>query len=253
MSGCSVCSGSATINPNHLFKSYGGSETCFVETIEHWRRPISEGGNKKFVRRSLACAYRAKVMEKMAGYEAERECLGTSYSLGDYVDRDDINELLPKIYPGASRVERSRHQDRLRRMTRALVRRHRDKIKRVARALLQHRTLSGRAIDALLPEIPAPATHCVELAERAATIEVVLDFLEQERKSPTDWRTYPRESVTSERRVRHRAAPLGYRLHRSRKPKGPGNAGEFMLIHKASSTVVLVLGTPRPSKRCLSS
>jgi hypothetical protein len=35
---------------------------------------------------------------------------------------------------------------------------------------------------------------------------------------------------------------LGYRLHRSRKRKGPGNAGEFMLIHKASSTVLLGVG-----------
>jgi hypothetical protein len=42
-------------------------------------------------------------------------------------------------------------------MTRALVCRHRDKIERVACAVLQYRTLSGRAIDALLPEIPAPA------------------------------------------------------------------------------------------------
>jgi hypothetical protein len=184
--------GAATINPNHLFKSYGGSETGFVETIEHWGRPISEGGNKKFVRRSLACGYRANVMMSMAGREAERECLGTSrgndrFGLdhldGDRVDLADIDELMPKIYPGASRAEWSRRQDRLRRMTRVLVRRHRDKIERLARALLQHRTLSGRAIDALLPEIPAPATHCVELAEQAATIEVVLDFLKQERKT----------------------------------------------------------------------
>jgi hypothetical protein len=34
-------------------------------------------------------------------------------------------------------------------------------------------------------------------------------------------------------------APRRYRLHRSRKRKGPGNAGESMLIHKASSTVLL--------------
>ena len=84
----------------------------------------------------------------------------------DCLDLDDIDELMPKVYPGASRAEWSRRRDRLRRMTRALVRRHHDKIERVACALLRHRTPSGRAIDALLPEIPAPATHCVELAAR---------------------------------------------------------------------------------------
>jgi hypothetical protein len=30
-----------------------------------------------------------------------------------------------------------------------------------------------------------------------------------------------------------------YRLHRSRRCKGRDNAGEFMLVHKASSTVLL--------------
>ena len=157
--------GAATIAANNMSQSYGGSESYLAETIEHWHRPISEGGNKKLVLRSLPCAYLAKVMMSMAGREAELECLGTS-RCNDCFDLDDIDELMPKVYPGASRAEWSRRRDRLRRMTRALVRRHRDKIERVACALLRHRTLSGRAIDALLPEIPAPATHCVELAAR---------------------------------------------------------------------------------------
>ena len=38
------------------------------------------------------------------------------------------------------------------------------------------------------------------------------------------------------------AAKLGYRVHRSRRRKGRDNAGDFMLIHKASSTVVLGAG-----------
>ena len=74
-------------------------------------------------------------MMSMAGREAELECLGTSRS-NDRFDLADIDELMPKIYPGASRAEWSRRRDRLRRMTRALVRRHHDKIERVARALL---------------------------------------------------------------------------------------------------------------------
>ena len=63
----------------------------------------------------------------------------------------------------------------------------------------------------------------------------------------SDWRTYPttgfpRDAVNLERLARHRAAKLGYRVHRSRRRKGRDNAGEFMLLHKASSTVVLGAG-----------
>ena len=45
-----------------------------------------------------------------------------------------------------------------------------------------------------------------------------------------------------ERLARHRAAKLGYRVHRSRRRKSRDNSGEFMLIHKASSTVLLGAG-----------
>jgi len=41
---------------------------------------------------------------------------------------------------------------------------------------------------------------------------------------------------------RDTAAKLGYRVHRSRRRKSRDNAGEFMLIHKASSTVLLGAG-----------
>jgi hypothetical protein len=50
----------------------------------------------------------------------------------------------------------------------------------------------------------------------------------------TDWRTYrngnPRQPWDLERLARHRAAKLGYRVHRSRRRKGPANAGKLMLI-----------------------
>jgi hypothetical protein len=62
----------------------------------------------------------------------------------------------------------------------------------------------------------------------------------------TDWQTYrngnPREIWNLERLARHRAARLGYRLHRSRRRKSRDNAGKFILIHKASSTVLLGAG-----------
>lgn len=61
-----------------------------------------------------------------------------------------------------------------------------------------------------------------------------------------NWRTYrngnPREPWNLERLARHRAAKLGYRVHRSRRREGRDNAGEFMLVHKASSTVLLGAG-----------
>jgi len=62
----------------------------------------------------------------------------------------------------------------------------------------------------------------------------------------TNWQTFrngtPRECFHLERLARHRAAKLGYRLHRSCSRKGPDNAGEFVLIHRASSTVLLGAG-----------
>ena len=62
----------------------------------------------------------------------------------------------------------------------------------------------------------------------------------------TGWQTYrngnPREPWDLERLARHHAAKLGYRLHRSSRRKGPDNVGNLMLIHKASSTVLLGAG-----------
>jgi hypothetical protein len=61
-----------------------------------------------------------------------------------------------------------------------------------------------------------------------------------------DWRTYrngnPREIWDLERLSRHRAAKLGYRVHRSRSRKGSNTAGQFMLVHEGSSTVLLGAG-----------
>jgi hypothetical protein len=71
----------------------------------------------------------------------------------------------------------------------------------------------------------------------------------------TDWQTYrnghPREIWDLERLARHHAAKLGYRVHRSRRRKGRDNAGELMLIHKASSTVLLGAGYTAPVEAIL--
>jgi hypothetical protein len=150
--------GAATIVANHIRQSYGGAESGHQETVEYWRRPVSEGGTGKLLRSPL-CACRARVLMSMAGREAELECLGTirgNYG-GDRVDRADIDELMPTLYPGASPAEWSRRQVRLRRMTRALVRRHRDKIERIAvRCCGTGRCPGGQSI-------PAPAAALIEL------------------------------------------------------------------------------------------
>jgi hypothetical protein len=70
-----------------------------------------------------------------------------------------------------------------------------------------------------------------------------------------DWQSYrsgnPRAPWDLERLARHRGAKLGYRLHRSRRRKGPGNAGGLMLIHRASSTVLLGAGYTATSEMIL--
>jgi hypothetical protein len=73
----------------------------------------------------------------------------------------------------------------------------------------------------------------------------------------TGWQTCrnvnPRQPWDLERLARHHAAKLGYRVHRSRRRKGPDNAGGLMLIHKASSTVLLGAGYTASVEMILSS
>jgi hypothetical protein len=61
-----------------------------------------------------------------------------------------------------------------------------------------------------------------------------------------NWQTYrngnPRDIWNLERLARHRATKLGYRVQRSRRRNGRDNAGQFMLTHKASSTVLVGVG-----------
>jgi hypothetical protein len=55
----------------------------------------------------------------------------------------------------------------------------------------------------------------------------------------TDAPGYTRESACAERRVRHKASRLGYRIHKSRKAFGIDNYGQFMLIEMDGDTCVL--------------
>ena len=58
--------------------------------------------------------------------------------------------------------------------------------------------------------------------------------------SNAPWHTRP--DLSWERLARHRAAKYGYRLHRTRRRKGPDNAGEYTLIDTATSIVMLGAG-----------
>jgi hypothetical protein len=63
----------------------------------------------------------------------------------------------------------------------------------------------------------------------------------------SDWRTHrnglPRTGMYLERVARHRAAKLGYRVIRSRRRRGrDNNDSDYMLVDKASSTILLGAG-----------
>ena len=88
--------------------------------------------------RNGEAVYRARIIAFMAGAEAEAELLGAAEG-GDDDDRYQIDLM-------AEQLDRYDF-DRLRAMTRMLVRRHRHRIKRVAETLLAERTLSGERID----------------------------------------------------------------------------------------------------------
>ena len=90
--------------------------------------------------RDDGAVYRARIMAFMAGREAEAELLGSSQG----GDGDDLYWIALM----AEQLEHCDHE-RLRRMTRMLVRRHRDRIERVAAALLAEQDLSGERIDDL--------------------------------------------------------------------------------------------------------
>ncbi|MDG4898301.1 hypothetical protein P9272_32730 [Mesorhizobium sp. WSM4976] len=92
-------------------------------------------------------------MALFAGAEAEKFFLG-SVDIGDGVDCDRATNCLAWLgLPGASYVGDEvfdRNEARLRAKARVAVIQHRAAIQRVAAALVEHRTLSGDQVDALI-------------------------------------------------------------------------------------------------------
>ena len=94
----------------------------------------------RFKRRDTEAAERARIIVCMAGIEAEIELLGAAEG-GDGEDLHHIDLLAEQL----NRCD----LNRLRRMTRMLVRRHRERIERVADALLAKKRLTEKQIDRL--------------------------------------------------------------------------------------------------------
>jgi hypothetical protein len=90
--------------------------------------------------RSGGAVYRARIIAFMAGTEAEIELLDATQG-DDGEDRCQITLMTKELY--------SCDLDRLRMMTRMLVRRHGDGIERVAAALLAEKELSREQVDEL--------------------------------------------------------------------------------------------------------
>ena len=121
--------GGATIRPDH---DAGGAGHAIIDdplvTESVWDR--------RWKWRSGEAVYRARIIAYMAG----AELLGAMQG-GDGDDRYQIDLMAEELHHC--------DLDRLRAMTRMLVRRHRHRIERVAAALLADQELSGEHIDKL--------------------------------------------------------------------------------------------------------
>lgn len=116
------------------------------ETLSQWAR-------RGKVRFTPDPAMVGRVLAYMAGAEAEGVLLG-KVGRGDDEDQRQIAWMLEDIGPD----DPDRYEQRLRQMTRMLVRRHREKIERVADALSEHGTLSADALDVLVGRSIADVT-----------------------------------------------------------------------------------------------
>ncbi len=131
-----VCGG-ASIIPDNDFYGHAIAEDPYA-IMWHWEQ------QGKF--RMPDSVFLGCIITLMAGAEAEVELAGARPQLicdGD--DRGQIARLFDETF-----LDEDENEDRLRQLTRALVRRHRAKIETVAEALLEQKTLSEPALDALV-------------------------------------------------------------------------------------------------------
>jgi hypothetical protein len=146
--------GPATIVPNE-------EETAGVAivhdpwmTASHWDQKLYEhvmsGGDGPAPKsRAYRSFFRAAILARMAGAEAENVILGQCAG-GDGDDEYWIAMVVDSGDAEFSEAEWERSEPRMRRQVGCLIRRHRDKIENVATALLERCTLSAAEIDAVL-------------------------------------------------------------------------------------------------------
>jgi hypothetical protein len=149
-----VCGG-ATIVPDYEAGAAGHAVieaplTCLSAwDDEQWTKSLRGEASPN---RNEAVAYRASAIARMAGAEAELECIGSG-GLGDSDDRYWIDCALEYLVPIDSNDPKAawqHYERRLRVRARGLVRRHKVKIERVAQELLERKSLTGDEIDALI-------------------------------------------------------------------------------------------------------
>src|SRR5262245_56333879 len=147
------CDGGATIVPNKQEGSAGHAFTSrFWAIQEQWDNAAKEntrrGLHAKW--RDTRATFNACAIVSMAGAEAEMEFLGHCVEGGDGEDRLHIAEGAEEFCEYTTDDFWQRHEPRLRRQTRRLVRKHSDKIESVAAGLLKRKTLTGEEIDLLV-------------------------------------------------------------------------------------------------------
>jgi hypothetical protein len=150
-----VCGG-ATIVPDHKEDEAGHAVIGDpLESLSAWDEEDREKSLKGEtpLNRDEAFAYRASAIARMAGAEAELECIGSG-DLGDGDDRYWIGIALEHLHipprTGDPKADWHHYERGLRVEARELVRRHKDKIERVAQELLERKSLTKEEIDALI-------------------------------------------------------------------------------------------------------
>jgi hypothetical protein len=148
-----LSSGEANIIPNEQ-EDVAGCATVYDgwKTANEWDQQVFEQRKRGVVPRKVRLArsaFRGLIIVKMAGAEAESELLGDCAG-GDGYDREEIELIVHFDEAELSYDLWRRHEPRMRRQARRLVRKHRDKIERVAAALVRRKILTGPEIDRLM-------------------------------------------------------------------------------------------------------
>lgn len=130
--------GGASIKPDH-------DSAGHAITNDPWGC-LSAWERRGKVRDNPDAVWHARIIAFMAGVEAEIVLLGSTMG-GDGYDRYQIELMAEELL---NCRDWSKLEQRLRSMTRMLVRRHGVLIERVANALLRKKTLNGKQLDKLV-------------------------------------------------------------------------------------------------------